>query len=524
MSGGFQPKRATWVMIGAVGLMSLHGSGATWGHVPQAPGAGPALRAPALPSAGGPAPPPGMSPAHAPPAGALTLDQAVGEALRARPLLSGDTERVGAARARVTQARAGLLPRIDLQGSATDGPLGSPPLGLGGLVGTPLKKHTGGSLNFVQTLLDFGRTHNLVQARRAETSASEEALRADTDRVALDVQQAFLQVLQAQRLLQVNQQIVAQRQLVARQAETLRQNGLTSRVDVDLAEFNVSQAQLAVARAQDDIEVAFAALGSAIGRPVPSTTTLQDVVPAPPPTGAAPSLTSPVPDGPAPPAGPAPSATPAPSAVPSLEDSLGSALRDRPELRQVADQVRAAERLEAAARAGKLPVLTGVGSVGKVNPVPLFAKTDKPYAVGVALTIPIFTGGLVEGQVQEARRNAAALRDNLSELTNQIRQQVTSAVSNLSTAEETIQVAQAQLVRAQDALSLATQRYQSQLGSIVELTQAQVSYATAQNDFIRALYDREVARAALDFATGRGYRGPALQEQGTTGNQRGGRK
>src|SRR5207253_3237875 len=83
----------------------------------------------------------------------LTLRGAVEEALRGRPLLAGDTERIGAARARITQAKAGLLPRLDLQGSATDGPLGAPALGLGGLVGTPIKKHTGASLNLVQTLL-----------------------------------------------------------------------------------------------------------------------------------------------------------------------------------------------------------------------------------------------------------------------------------------------------------------------------------------------------------------------------------
>ena len=60
---------------------------------------------------------------------------------------------------------------------------------------------------------------------------------------------------------------------------------------------------------------------------------------------------------------------------------------------------------------------------------------------------------------------------------------------------------------AEDALRLATERYRAQLGSIVELSQAQVGYATAQNDYVRALYDREVARAALAFATGRGSSG-----------------
>jgi hypothetical protein len=51
-----------------------------------------------------------------------------------------------------------------------------------------------------------------------------------------------------------------------------------------------------------------------------------------------------------------------------------------------------------------------------------------------------------------------------------------------------------------------------------------VSDATAQNDFVRAVYDRELARAALDFATGRSYHGAAPEGQDGAGNQRGNQK
>src|SRR5205823_10605647 len=133
--------------------------------------------------------------------------------------------------------------------------------------------------------------------------------------------------------------------------------------------------------------------------------------------------------------------------APALEEAIAGALRDRPELRQAAAQVRVYEDLAAAARAGKRPLVTGVASAGKVNPVPLFRGSDKTRAVGVALTIPIYTGGLVEGQVEEARRNASAARASADELANVIRQPVTSAVANVAAAEESVRVAQAQAVR-----------------------------------------------------------------------------
>src|SRR5207245_1051827 len=76
--GSVQAKRTMWVVISAVGFMSLYGSHAARGQTPTLPPSG------RLPT---------VSPGSAGyPAGALTLDQAVGEALRARPLLAGDAE------------------------------------------------------------------------------------------------------------------------------------------------------------------------------------------------------------------------------------------------------------------------------------------------------------------------------------------------------------------------------------------------------------------------------------------------
>jgi outer membrane protein TolC len=407
------------------------------------------------------------------PAGALSLTDAISAALRERPLLAADASRADAARFRVNQARAPLRPRLDLQFSASEGLPGAPQVFIGGLAGSPFKKHVGGSVTLTQTLLDFGRTRSNVRARQAEVTASEQALQADRQQVVLEVQQAYLQALQAQRLVQVNEQIREQRRLVARQAETLRANGLASRVDVELAEVQVSQAELAVVSARNEVENGFAALSAAMGRTVPSTIRLGDV------------------------------AAGAEGAVVEVEGAIADALKQRPELRQLDAQVRAEESRISAARAGKKPLLNALASVGKVNPGPLIKDSDDPYAVAVILAFPLFTGGLVEGQIGEAQRNAAAARSQRDELANQVRRQVVSTVANLSASEQSLRVARLQLVRAQDALNLSTQRYQAQLGSIVELSQAQAVFATAQNDLIRAQYDRELARAALDFATGR---------------------
>src|SRR5690349_18488086 len=59
-----------------------------------------------------------------PPGVRLTLDQALQQALKQHPSLQRAGAQTGVAAARASQARAGMMPSIVLQGTATDGPLG----------------------------------------------------------------------------------------------------------------------------------------------------------------------------------------------------------------------------------------------------------------------------------------------------------------------------------------------------------------------------------------------------------------
>src|SRR5436309_2676234 len=104
----------------------------------------------------------------------LPLEEASWIALRNHPAIVRAGRLTAAARERIRQARAGMMPNASLQAAATDGPAGAPAFGLQGIVGDPLKKHYGSGLNVTQTLFDFGRTDHLVAARKLLTDAAEE--------------------------------------------------------------------------------------------------------------------------------------------------------------------------------------------------------------------------------------------------------------------------------------------------------------------------------------------------------------
>ena len=78
------------------------------------------------------------------------------------------------------------------------------------------------------------------------------------------------------------------------------------------------------------------------------------------------------------------------------------------------------------------------------------------------------------------------------------------AFLNLVEAGERIRANEAQTKSAKENLDLANGRYQVGVGSIIEITEAQVINTRAQTDHIRSIYDHKVAEARLARAMGRG--------------------
>ncbi len=406
----------------------------------------------------------------------LTLDDALQTALKGHPSLARAAYQTGAARARVRQAGAGMMPNIAIQGAATDGPAGAPAFGLQGLSGDPLKKHFGSGINLVQPVYDFGRTDHLVAARRLQVGAALEDEDTQKAAVLLGVQSAYFNVLRSQQLVTVQQDNVRQREETVRQAQLFVDAGLKADVDLQLARANLADAQVALAAAQNDVNAAFAALNNAMGE-----TKLQTYRLAPVGTDPALLLDSPPP--------------------PPAEDLMRQAVEQRPELQGARLQVQAADQSIRAARSDLMPRIDTISSLGALTPSKLIPE-NKPYAVGIAATIPIFTGGAVEGRVTEEKQRREAAVEAQRELEETVKLQVARAWLNVQTRTQQLRAAQEQVTAANASLTQATERYRLQLSTFVELLTAQTVATRAQAQFVDATYDLDVAKAELDWATG----------------------
>jgi hypothetical protein len=102
------------------------------------------------------------------------------------------------------------------------------------------------------------------------------------------------------------------------------------------------------------------------------------------------------------------------------------------------------------------------------------------------MSIPIFNGFLYTAQSSEANYRAKAAAENTRDLRNSVVRDVRTAWLSANTAFQRVGVA-AELAKEADlSLSLANSRYQLGLGSIVELSQAQLQQADAAIGYVNA--------------------------------------
>jgi outer membrane protein len=117
------------------------------------------------------------------------------------------------------------------------------------------------------------------------------------------------------------------------------------------------------------------------------------------------------------------------------------------------------------------------------------------------MDIPIFNGFLYSARAREANLRAQAAHDRLLDLRNRISRDVRTSWLNATTAYSRLSVTQQLMDQANLALDLAQTRYNLGLGSIVELSQAQLQQTQATISNAQAGYDYRLALSVLRYQT-----------------------
>ena len=417
--------------------------------------------------------------------GRLTLKQAIAIGLREHPSLKESKERVSAAKYQIGSARAAYLPQFTFTNNlywgnsfpATSGAAGtSGPPGLGG-VGATTSDYYINRVSASQLIYDFGKTLGQIAQSRATYKQTREDYAGNRQQVVLDVRTSYFGYLAALRARKVTEETVRQNEELVKQARGFYDVGLKAKIDVTKAEANLYDAEASLIRAKNTVDLTRVTLMTAMGLKTWPYHGVEDVI----------------------------EVTRQPQ---SLADLKARALNQRPEIvknRYQQDYSQAALRV---ARSGWFPTLNTIAAYGWSGPNAPFgseALENKSWWVGAGLTVPIFDGLLSYHNVKTANANIRATLANREVLSQNISKEVEQVYLDVNSAWELIRATKKALEAARENYRLAQGRYQVGVGSIIEVTDAQVQYFQADLRYVQALYDYRVAEARLDKAIGKPF-------------------
>jgi len=415
----------------------------------------------------------------------LGLRQAIEIALEKHPVIQAAGANLKAAEARTEQTRSLYYPQVYANFDTISGVGGINPRFVapaGAMLRQNLSQYTGGVIAN-QRLYDFGFTKNLVESSDLAARAQEQDVNSQRALVILNVQRAYLNSLKRRRLVQIAEETVRQRGIIRSQVDTLYRQQLKSKLDLDLVQVELTNAESALVKTKNDLKASFADLNRAIGITGPEDYVLEDVPIEVRPQRPLEAL---------------------------ITDSLS-----HPELQRAKEFARSAEaRLQATKRL-YLPTISAVASAGdyEVFDTSRNQRTGGWWTAGGLVSMPLFTGYLIENQVREASAQQVAAESGSQNIEQALTQQVTTAYLDTFTFEQLIKLAQEQVKTAQEALQLARERYRLGLGSIVEVTQSEVALFGAQTRLAEAQYDYKIAEVTLAYAAGLTRTGDAANFQ-----------
>jgi outer membrane protein len=321
-----------------------------------------------------------------------------------------------------------------------------------------------------QMLTDFGRTSSLTSSASLHVDAAQQDVDARRADVLLDVDRAYFEVLRAQAVKRVAEQTVAARQVAVDQVAALASAGIKSALDLSFANVNLSEAKLLQLQAKNDVDASYARLAAALGAPTTSQYDLAD---------------EPLPDAPPPDSAPL----------------IAEALRDRPDVARERFTEQSDFKFAEAEHRMWLPTLSMIGAAG-LTPFHQTGLTNQYSAIGLNISVPVTNGNLFSAERAQANFRAQAQEQKLHDLENHVARDVQVAWLDAQTAFQRLDLTNQLLTQASDSLDLAQERYDLGLGSIVELTQAQLNQTRAQIEQTTARYEYQARSAALKYQVG----------------------
>ncbi|MGC2656538.1 MAG: TolC family protein [Bryobacteraceae bacterium] len=318
----------------------------------------------------------------------------------------------------------------------------------------------------VANLTSIDNYRSAKQTVKADQLSGQDA----RDLVVLAVGGAYLETIAAQARVESAKAQIETAQTQYKQASEQRAAGVLALTDLNRSEVQLLTARERLTSLENDYAKQKINLARLTGLPATDSYDITDKVPFSPAPGI------------------------------NLDAAIQQALQQRADLRAAEAQIRAAQFTRSAAVAERLPSLSLSADYGAIGTNP--SQSHGTFSVVGTLNVPIWQGGRVGGDIEQAEAALAQRKAELEDIRSHIESDVRNAFLDLAAASSQVEVARRNQEVTRQTLELTRQRFSAGISEYVEVVQAQESVASAELDYINSVFAHNVAKLSLARAMG----------------------
>lgn len=415
----------------------------------------------------------------------ITLQDAVGIALKNNPTIQSADAYAEAVRSGIAEAEAGRYPRLDFSEGFTRG--NNPVYVFGSLLTQrqfTAQNFALGFLNYPTPLDNFrmqfsagvpiydaGQASRRVRDARLDTEGAQRARERTSQEIIFNVINAYTNELLAHENVRVAEAALKSTQEDLARAQARQDQGQALLSDVLLAKVQMAQAQEALISARNAEAIGQATLNVAMGVPEDAPHQVQGAL----------GETS--------------------FESGTLVERQQRALTARPDYQQALIGKEKATNGIHMARADFLPTVNAFSS-WEVDNQNFASRGGNNWIAGASLNFNLFDGGARRARLAQSHARERQAEAMQTQMASAVRLQVREAFLNLTAARERMEVSRQSASQIEESLRILRDRYETGLATITDLLGTETAHARAQRDYLNAVYDYRIAIAALELATG----------------------
>ena len=325
-----------------------------------------------------------------------------------------------------------------------------------------------GQISLQQMLYDFGITQNQATIARLGYESSKKTFAGVVNDVICKTKNAYYELLYSYEAEKVAQMNVDNYQAFYNQAKALYSIGFNPKIDVTIAQVNLSKAKMNLISAKNLINTSTAKLNNVMGIPYVEKYNVKGEL----------------------------KYTPLDM---TFEQTVEKAVDSRPELKRAQIEVEKARQKVKLAKKAFFPELEFDGQYQEGGKSWL---SNNGWSIGLYLNFPLINGSLIYNQIKEAKYLYDKELANAQKIQNNIYLEIQTAYLKLHEKENQLPVAQLQVKQALENYELSKGRYKVGEASPIEMREAQNTLAESKLQYFKSLYEYNIAKSDLEKAIG----------------------